>query len=75
MPEDFTARQQEMDKQAQEYRKAAEERRAAFMKAAEQRRLDAENRFEERRMQRNPMVAPVVDAPKAATSSDDAKKI
>ena len=74
-PEDITARKQEMEKQAQEYRKAAEERRAAFMKTAEQRRLDAEKRFEERKMQRNSRVAPVVDVPKAATSSDDAKKI
>jgi len=75
LPEDLTARQQEMEKQAQEYRKAAEERRAAFMKAVEQRRLDAEKRLEERKTQRNTMVAPVVDAPKADTSSDDAKKI
>jgi hypothetical protein len=75
LPEDLTARKQEMEKQAQDYRKVAEERRAAFMKAAEQRRLDAEKRFEERKTQRNSMVAPVVDAPKADTSSDDAKKI
>jgi hypothetical protein len=75
LPEDLTARQQEMEKQAQEYRKVAEERRAAFMKAAEQRRLDAEKRFEERKTQRNSSVAPVVDAPKADASSDDAKKI
>jgi hypothetical protein len=74
LPEDVTARQQEMEKQAQEYRKVAEERRAAFMKAAEQRRLDAEKRFEERKMQRNSGVAPVVDAPKADVSKDDAKK-
>lgn len=75
LPEDVTARKQEMEKQAQEYRKAAEERRAAFMKAAEQRRLDAEKRFEERKMQRNSSVAPVVDVPKTVTSSEDAKKI
>ncbi|MGB7932070.1 MAG: hypothetical protein WCH04_07570 [Gammaproteobacteria bacterium] len=75
LPEDVTARKQEMEKQAQEYRKAAEERRAVFMKAAEQRRLDAEKRFEERKMQRNSSVAPVVDVPKIVTSSEDAKKI
>jgi hypothetical protein len=45
------------------------------MKAAEQRRLDAEKRFEERKTQRNSSVAPVVDAPKADASSDDATKI
>ena len=74
LPEDVAARQQEMEKQAQDYRKAAEERRAAFMKAAEQRRLDAEKRFESRKLQRNSRTAPVVDAPKADSSSEDAKK-
>jgi hypothetical protein len=74
LPEDIAARKQEMEKQAQEYRKAAEERRAAFMKAAEQRRLDAEKRYEERKLERNSVVAPVVDAPKPGVSSDDAKK-
>jgi hypothetical protein len=75
LPEDVTARRQEMEKQAQEYRKAAEERRADYMKAAEQRRLDAEKRFEERKTQRSSGAAPVVAAPKADVSSDDAKKI
>ncbi len=74
LPEDIAARKQEMEKQAQEYRKAAEERRAAFMKTAEQRRLDAEKRFEERKLERNFRAAPVVDAPKPGASSDDAKK-
>ena len=74
LPEDVTARKQEMEKQAQEYRKAAEERRAAYMKAAEQRRLDAEKRFEERKVQRSSRSAPVVDAPKANASKDEAKK-
>jgi len=75
LPEDLAARKQEMEKQVQEYHKAIEERRAAYLKATEQRRLDAEKRFEERKSQRNSRVAPVVDAPKADTSSDDAKKI
>jgi hypothetical protein len=75
LPEDLAARKQEMEKQVQEYHKAIEERRAGYLKAAEQRRLDAEKRFEERKSQRNSRVAPVVDAPKADTSSDDAKKI
>ena len=74
LPENVKARIQEMEKQSQDYRKAAEERRAAYVKAAEQRRLDAEKRFEERKMERNSRVAPVVDAPKPDASSDDAKK-
>jgi hypothetical protein len=74
LPADIAARKQEMEKQAQDYRKAAEERRAAFMKAAEQRRLDAEKRFEELKMQRNSRVAPMVDTPKADASRDDANK-
>jgi hypothetical protein len=65
-PED-TARLQEMEKQARDHRKAAEERRAAFLKAAEQRRLDAEKRYQERRLNHdyraNPIVAPKVDDP------------
>jgi hypothetical protein len=69
LPEDISARRQEMEKQSQDYRKAAAERRAAYLKAAEQRRLDAEKRFEERRMERDSRVTPAVDAPK-----DDAQK-
>ena len=73
LPEDVTARIQELDKQSQEHRKAAEERRAAFMKAAEQRRADTQKRLEERRLDRG-YVAPVVDAPKADAAKDTAKK-
>ena len=74
--EDATARQQEMEKQSQDYRKAAEERRAAYLKAAEQRRLDVQKRFEERRMERNnpadTVVAPKADVPKTdAPKADD----
>ena len=74
LPENVKARIQEMEKQSQDYRKAAEERRAAYLKAAEQRRLDAEKRFEERKMEHNSGVAPVVNAPKSDASSDDARK-
>lgn len=67
--EDVTARLQEMEKQSQDYRKAAEERRAAYLKAAEQRRIDAQKRFKEHRMERNypadTVVAPKADVPKA----------
>ena len=73
LPEDVTARIQEMEKQSQDYRKAAEERRAVFMKEAEQRRLDAQKRIEERRLQHGSYVAPVVDVPKPEVSKDDAK--
>jgi hypothetical protein len=73
LPADVTARRQEMEKQSQDYRKAAEERRAAFMKAAEQRRLEAQKRLEERRLERG-VPTPVVDAPKADASKGDAKK-
>jgi hypothetical protein len=74
LPEDVTARIQEMEKQSQEHRKAAEERRAAFIKTAEQRRLDAQKRFEERRVERGTYVAPVVDVPKADAPKVEAKK-
>ena len=74
LPEEVTARMQEMEKQSQDYRKTAEARRATFMKAAEQRRLDAQKRYEERRMERDSRTAPVVDAPKADATKDDAKK-
>jgi hypothetical protein len=74
LPADVSARQQEMEKQSQEYRKAAEERRAAFMKAAEQRRVDAQKRLEARRMEHGSYVAPVVDVPKADDSKVEAQK-
>ena len=73
LPEDVTPRIQEMEKQSQDYRKAAEERRAAFMKEAEQRRLDAQKRIEERRLQHGSYVAPVVDVPKPEVPKADAK--
>jgi hypothetical protein len=73
-----TARLQEIEKQAQEHRKAAEERRAAFLKAAEQRRLDAEKRYQERRLNHdyraNVVPAPTDQAPPpSAVKKDDTK--
>jgi hypothetical protein len=73
LPSDVTARIQELEKQSQDRRKAADERRAAFMKAAEQRRLDVQKRLEERRQQYG-VPAPVVDVPKADISRSDAQK-
>jgi hypothetical protein len=71
LPEDVTARVQEMEKQSQDRRKVAEERRAAYLKAAEQRRADVERR----RMEYNPRVAQEVEVPKPAVPSVDAPKV
>lgn len=73
LPVDASARMQEMEKQAQEYRKAAAERREAFMQATKQRRLDMQKRLEERRQEYG-VPAPVVDAPKADVTKSDAQK-
>lgn len=73
LPADASARMQEMEKKAQEYRKAAAERREAFMQATKQRRLDMQKRLEERRQEYG-VPAPVVDAPKADASKSDAQK-
>jgi hypothetical protein len=75
LPADASARIEELQKKSQDYRKAAAERRAAFLKAAEQRRLDAQKRFEERRQEYGYGVpAPVVDVPKADASKSAAQK-
>ena len=71
--EDVNARQQEMEKQSQVYRKAAEERRAAYLKAAEQRRLDVQKRFKEHRMERN-YPADTVEVPKPDVPKADVPK-
>jgi predicted HicB family RNase H-like nuclease len=68
-----SARLQELEKEAQEHRKAAEERREAFLKAAKQRRLEAEKRYREHRMQHDYRTATPV-APKANTPEPEAAK-
>ena len=73
LPADASARIQELEKKAQEHRKAAAERREAFLKAAEQRRLDMQKRLEKRR-QAYGVPAPVVDVPKADASKSNAQK-
>lgn len=76
-PED-DARLKEMEKQAQEQRKAAEERRAAYLKAAEQRRLDAQKRYQERSLDRgyhiSPVMAPQDEVPPPAAAKPEATK-
>jgi hypothetical protein len=71
LPEDVNARIQEMEKQSQDRRKVAEERRAAYLKAAEQRRADVERR----RMEYKPRVAQEVEVPKPEVPSVDAPKV
>ena len=71
LPEDVTARLEELKKQSEEHRKAIEERRAAFLKAAEQRRAEAQKRLEERRLEHG-YVAPAVETPKANAATTEA---
>ena len=73
LPADASARIEELQKQSQDHRKVAAERRAAFLKAAEQRRLDVQKRVEQRRQQYG-VPAPVVNVPKADATKGDAQK-
>jgi hypothetical protein len=74
LPADASARIQEMEKKSQDYRKAAAERRAAFLKAAEQRRMEVQKRLEDRRQEYGVPAPASVDAPKADTAKSAAQK-